>query len=225
MKGSNMDIEEIMNLWILVCSLIGSVYGFYCFFRPKKAAYLQLIASGVGCILFARLFQFIHLAAKGVLGEGFHIGMIGIIASFLFFLTANYGQIDGLVDDRSKAFRPTRIRALIAPAVILILYAVFFILVENLELRIVIGVVAFFIMLCTYYNFKHVIIYDVELGIVTPLKKYNALVIAYAVFTMAEFIGLYAHITPLYIVACAGIGIAAILLLPVLKGGVDKWTI
>ncbi len=220
-----MDIEEIMNLWILVCSLIGSVYGFCQFFRPKKAVYLQLITSGVGCILFARLFQFIHLAAKGDIRDGFNIGMIGVIASFLFFLTANYGQIDGLVDDRSKAFRSTRIRALIVPAAILIIYAVFFFLVDSTELRIVVGVVTFIIMLCTYYNYKHVIIFDVELGIVRPLKKYNALVIAYAVFSMVEFIGLYAHIMPLYIVACAGIGIAAILLLPVLKGGVDKWTV
>ena len=220
-----MNTVEIMNLWILVCSLIGSIYGFYQFFRPKKAVYLQLIASGVGCILFARLFQFIHLAAKGDLRDGFHVGMLGIIASFLFFLTANYGQMDGLVDDRTKAFRRIRIRSLFLPFLILLLYGWFFFTVKNTELRVVIGVVACFIMLCTYYNYKHVIIYDVELGIVKPLRFYNNLVIAYAVLTMLEFIGLYAEITPLYIVACAGIGIAALLLLPVLKGGVDQWTI
>ena len=220
-----MTIEEIMNLWILICSLIGSIYGFYRFFRPKKAVYLQLIASGVGCILVARFFQFIHLAVKGDLCDGFHVGMLGIIASFLFFLTANYGQMDGLVDDRTKAFRRTRIRSLFLPFLILLLYGWFFFVVKNTELRVVIGVVACFIMICTYYNFKHVIIFDVELGIVKPLRFYNNLVIAYAVLTMLEFIGLYADITPLYIVACAGIGIVAILLLPVLKGGVDQWTI
>ncbi len=220
-----MDIEMIMNLWVLLCSLFGSIYGLCLFFRPGKAVYLQLVASGVGCILLARLFQFVYLAAKGDLNTGFHVGMIGIIASFLFFLTANYGQIDGLVDDRTKAFRRTRIRAFLLPLLILVLYGWFFFAVESIELRAVIGVVAFFSMICTYYNFKHVIIYDVDLGIVKPLRRYNILVIVYAVLTMLEFIGLYGGITPLYIVACAGIGITAVLLLPMLKGGVEQWTI
>ena len=220
-----MNIEKIMNLWVMICAAAGSMYGFYHFFRPKRAVYLQLITSGVGCILFARVFQFIHLAVKGSLRAGFHVGMLGVIASFMFFLTANYGQMDGLVDDRSKAFRKVRILALLMPFVIMLLYVWFCLTVDNTELRIVIGVATLFIMICAYYNFKHVIIYDVDMGIVKSLRFYNILVIAYALLTMLEFIGLYADIRPLYIAACTGIGIVALLLLPVLKGGVEKWTI
>jgi hypothetical protein len=59
-----------------------------------------------------------------------------------------------------------RIKSLLAPFVILILYLMFFINVDNHELRIWIGIVTIFIMNCSYINFKHIIIYDIEFGIV-----------------------------------------------------------
>ena len=220
-----MILELAMNILIFICALIGSIYGVYNFFKEKKAMYLKLVACGVMSLMFSRLYQVIYLTTQGNLNSGFHIGLLGITGSFMFFFSANFGQMDGLVDDKTKAFRKTRIISLIAPLSILIVYLFFFIKVQNTELRIVWGVVTFFIMQCAYYSFKHIIIYDVCFGIIKSLRKYNALVLAYAFLSMLEAVGLYADIKPLYVASCVSIGIVAVTLLPVLKGGVQKWTI
>ena len=57
------------------------------------------------------------------------------------------------------------------------------------------------------------------------LRKYNILVLAYAFLIMLEAVGLYMDIKPLYTASCVCIGFVAVALLPVLKGGVKKWTI
>ena len=220
-----MKTDLAMNLLIFICSLYGTIYGLSKFFRKKKALYLKLVTCGVMSVMFSRLCQVIVLTTQGNLNSGFHIGLLGITGSFMFFFSANFGQMDGLVDDKTKAFRKTRIISLIAPLSVLIIYLLFFMKVHNTELRIVWGIVTFFIMQCAYYSFKHIIIYDVDFGIIKSLRKYNALVLAYAFLSMLEAVGLYIDIKPLYVASCVSIGIVAVTLLPVLKGGAQKWTI
>ena len=163
----------VMNLWILVCSLGGSIYGVYRFYRPKKALFLKMISGGVSCLMFTELFMVIYMVTQGDLEPGFHVGMLGIIGSFMYLFSANYGQMDGLVDNRKKEMLPTRLKAFAAPAVILLLYAVFCVLVDDVAVRIPVGIVAAFIIPCAFYNFKHIIIYDVKLGIIRQLRMYN----------------------------------------------------
>ena len=220
-----MKLELAMNILIFACSLTGSVYGLYNFFGEKKALYLKLAACGILSLMFSRLYNVTFLTSQGALYNGFHIGLLGSIGSFMFFFSANFGQIDSLVDDKSKTFRKTRIVSLAAPLFILIIYVFFFTKVQSTELKIVYGFVALIIMLCAYYSFKHLIIYDVDLGIVKSLRKYNALVLIYAVTGMLEPVGLYLDSRILYTVTCVVTAIVAVLILPVLKRGVDKWTI
>jgi len=220
-----MKIDLIMNLWIFICSLAGSIYGLHNFFKEKKALYLKMITCGIMCMMFARLFQVISLITQGDLNQGFHIGMLGIIGTFMFLFSANYGQMDGLVDDRTNKYRTTRITSLIAPALLFLTYIFFINKVDNLELKIIQGIITLFMMQCSYYSFKHIIIYDVELGIIKSIRKYNILVLIYTFLNMFEVIGLYANIEPLYIISCILIGIITLILLPVLKEGVDKWKI
>ena len=218
-----MGLKLIMNLWILICSLGGSIYGIYRFYRPKKALFLKMLSGGVSCLMFTELFMVIYMVTQGDLEPGFHVGMLGIIGSFMYLFSANYGQMDGLVDNRKKEMLPTRLKAFAAPLIILLLYALFCVLVDDVAVRIPVGIVTAFIIPCAYYNFKHIIIYDVKLGIIRQLRMYNILAFAYAVLTMLNFIGLYANIVPLYIVSSIGIGLIAATILPVLKRGVDKW--
>ena len=133
-----MSINLIMNLWILICSGVGSAYGFYKFYRPKKALFLKIIAAGVSSLMFSKLFVVIFMVTQGDLTPGFYVGMLGIIGSFMFLFSANYGQMDGLVDNRSKEFRPTRIKALAAPALIILLYVLFCVLVDSILIRIIV---------------------------------------------------------------------------------------
>lgn len=87
-----------MSVWMFVCALIGVLYGALSFFTGKSALYLKMIACGVGCQMFSRLFNLVYIVTQGKLPDGFHVGMLGLVGSFLFFLLANYGQMDALVD-------------------------------------------------------------------------------------------------------------------------------
>lgn len=215
----------VMNLLIFICSMFGTVYGLTEFFKKKKALYLKLVTCGVMSLMFSSLYQVIYLITQGALNKGFHIGILGIIGSFMFLFSANFGQMDSLVDDKTKAFRKTRIISLAAPLLIMLIYLFFFMNVQSTELKAVYGVVTFFIIQCAYYNFKHIIIYDVDFGIVKCLRKYNVLALIYAIMSLLEPIGLYLDMKPVYIASCVVTAIVAAAILPVLKGGVEKWTI
>ena len=215
----------LMSFIVFVLSMIGYAYGTHFFLVKRKALYTQMITAAVGCFMFSSLFEFLFLLAHKQAIVGFHVGMIGVIGGFFFFFTANYGQMDGLVDDRSNKFLKTRLIALIDPIVIIALYVVFFILVKNTELRVVIGIVAMFIATSGYYNFKHIIIYDVELGIVDQIRLYNVLASVSGVLAMLRYIGQYAKINWLYYASSIAVAIVIMLITPVLKKGVMRWTI
>ncbi|MCR4604464.1 MAG: hypothetical protein K5639_00510 [Eubacterium sp.] len=221
----NATIVLVMNLWIFVCALVGSIYGGRQFFRPRKALYLQMITAGIICLMYSGLFKVIYLLTQGGLGSDFHVGVLGVIGSFMCFLSANYGQMDRLVDDGTKTFRATRIKAFFAPFLVLCLYLVFFFLVKDLPARITIGIVSFFMMQCSYYSFKHIIIHDVELGLIRAVRKYNILVTVYVFLTGLEFIAEFGEYEILYIITCAGVGIIVAAIPFVVKGGVERWTL
>ena len=76
------------NLAMFICMAVSFTYGVVRFFKKGKALYLQMIVGGLGCMMLGRAFQFITLLTRGMLPKGFHIGTLGIVGGFLFFLSA-----------------------------------------------------------------------------------------------------------------------------------------
>ena len=74
------------NLAMFICMAISFTYGVVRFFKKGKALYLQMIVGGLGCMMLGRAFQVVTLLTRGMLPEGFHIGTLGIMGGFLFFL-------------------------------------------------------------------------------------------------------------------------------------------
>lgn len=219
-----MNLVFAMSAWMFVCALIGTVYGALRFLTKRSALYLQMIACGVGCQMFARLFNVVYIALYGELRREFNIGMLGIVGSLLFILSANYGQMDSLVDDGDASLRPTRRRALIAPMAVLALYAFFCCMEHDAHLRLAVGLVTAFILPTAYYNFKHLIIYDVEGGVIRGLRKYNLLALMYSFFVLLEFIFGYLSYNVPYVMACIGVGAVTLTMMPALKRGLEEWT-
>ena len=219
-----MRLELILNLYIFVCSLIGSICGIIFVLKGQKALFMKMITFSVLCLMMSALYQIIYIITQNELNKGFHIGILSIIGSFMFIFSSNFGQMDGLVDDKSSRFLKVRLLSFAAPLTVFLLYYFFYLKVNSTELRIVYAVVSIFIALSSYYSFKHIIIFDVDPGIIKSIRTYNVLAVIYALFSMLRPIGYYADIKPMYIISCFGIGAIAVLLLPVLKGGVNKWT-
>ena len=118
-----MNYLPVENLAVLICAAAGFAFGARRYLRPKKPLYASMIVLGVGCVALGRLFQCVRLLTGSGITEEFQLGILGIVGAFSFFFSANYGQIDSLVDDGSGAFRKWRALSWAAPAVIAALYA------------------------------------------------------------------------------------------------------
>ena len=213
------------NLAMFICMAVSFTYGVVRFFKKGKALYLQMIVGGLGCMMLGRVFQFVTLLTRGMLPEGFHIGTLGIVGGFVFFLSANYGQMDKLLDDGAKENRKYRLLGLLAPLLMAAIYGLVFLFNIELESMIVYGVMTAIIMFASYFNLKHFIFPDIEFGIIRSIRGYNLIALLLGVLSVGEItLLLWNKMVPLLILYIA-ICMVSIAVVPVLEKGVKKWTI
>ena len=213
------------NLAMFICMAVSFTYGVVRFFKKGKALYLQMIVGGLGCMMLGRAFQFVSILTRGTLPNGFHIGTLGIVGGFLFFLSANYGQMDKLLDDGAIENRKYRLISLLAPLLMAGIYGFVFLFEVRLESAIVYGVMTLIIMFASYFNLKHFIFPDVEFGIIRSIRGYNLIALLLGVLSVGEMaLILWNNTIPLLILYVA-ICIVSIAIVPILEKGVKKWTI
>ena len=106
----------------LLATLGTFIYGVKNFFKKGKAYYLQIVTMGMGCYAMGSFYHLCQSITTGDLADGFTAAYLGRIGFFLFLFTANYGQMDGLIDDRTPSLKKFRYIALIAPATVALLY-------------------------------------------------------------------------------------------------------
>ena len=184
-----------------------------------------MICFAAGCMTFGRLYQVIRFLTSGDIFSRFHLGLLGVLGSLMFFFSANFGVMDTITDDGAAENRRYRIIPAAAPALTAVLYLAFFPLAE---LPLVVKAAAFVISLlvagASYYNLKHFIFPD-EYGIIRCLRPYNLLALCFEFLCLAE------------IVAMSRDNAAATLLIGVLMGavlpaivisvdrGIKKWSV
>ena len=213
------------NLAMFICMSVSFTYGVVRFFKKGKALYLQMIVGGLGCMMLGRAFQFVTILTRGGLPEGFHIGTLGIVGGFLFFLSANYGQMDKLLDDGAKENRKYRLLGLLAPLVVAGFYGLVFLFDIKLESAIVYGLMTAIVMFASYFNLKHFIFPDVEFGIIRSIRGYNLIALLLAVLSVGEIVLLlWGNMIPILILHVA-ICVVSLAIVPILEKGVKKWTI
>ena len=219
-----MQYVLIENIAILICSAAGFVFGAYRYLRPKKPLYASMIVLGLGCIMLGRLFQCVRVLTGTSLTDEFQIGILGIVGAFSFFLSANYGQIDSLVDDGGTGFRRFRAIAWCGPLVIAALYALIAAGPASIGSKIGCAIAAAVIARACYYHLKHLIIPDVEYGVVRCQRTYNALALCIGVSSMLELIAAYRDYSGLFLFSGTALCALCLLIVPVMDRGVRKWT-
>lgn len=215
----------ILNIFVWACSTAGFVYGILKFLRPRKALYAQMITFAVGCIAFGRLYQIVRLFTGDNITERFQLGILGVIGSFLFLFTSNYGTVDSLADDGSDRFRKYRLISLAAPVTLILIYVIL-ILIPAFPLlnKIATGVIVIVASASSYFNLKHLILPDVDYGVVKCLKPYNALALVHTAVCVLEPIALSYNSTFLFILSNVVMGITLLVMVPVVERGQKKWT-
>ena len=102
----------------LLATLGTFIYGVKNFFKKGKAFYLQIVTMAMGCYAMGSFYHLCQSITTGDLADGFTAAYLGRIGFFLFLFTANYGQMDGLLDDRPPSLKKFRYIALIAPVTV-----------------------------------------------------------------------------------------------------------
>ena len=226
-----MEEMDLVCLWIaelvpLFAALFSFIYGLHHFFRKGKPMFLQSITMAMGCHALGSMYHFCQTIAVEEMLEGFTPAYLGRIGFFLFMLTASYGQMDRIVDDGSKAFRPGRRIALIAPVLAGLLYLPNG-LMEDLPLATKIAAFLVWLpaMFSVYYNMKHAIIPNFDFGFIKAIKPYNILATCLG---FAELLCLTAwdYYSPLQMAICAIVfGLLCVCTMIAARKGVEKWTV
>ncbi len=216
----------ISNIHILICCAVGLAYGIARInSKNKPPMYLLFSLFALVSAFLSRVFYTLSIVFHGGIPDTFNIGFLGYAATFLFFLLANIGQMDWLVDDR-KSLRPIyRIIPAIVPTAELFA-AVIGLFLKNVTFSVrlsflVITVVAGF---AGYFNIKHIIVPDIEFGIVKAVRGNNLIEFAIGILSLAE-IGFSVYgLNELILYVQIVLGVLYIAVIPVLSMEVKKWT-
>ena len=155
-----------------LASLATFVYGVKHFFKKGKAYYLQIVTMAFGCYAMGSFYYLCQSITAEEVPEGFTAAYLGRIGFFLFLFTANFGQMDGLLDDRTSAFKRFRYIALIAPIAAALLYIPCALTDMLLSTKISLVFVWIAAMCSSYYNFKHAVISDLGYGFANAIRPY-----------------------------------------------------
>ncbi len=220
-----MKFTFFTNLYMLVCSGFGLFFGLAQFMRKKRPPmYFMFILFAIMSAFLSRIYYFVTVFLYGNVPEVFNLGFIGYAAMFLYMFFANYGQIDSLVDDRKKLKPKYRIIPVIVPALELFfaVYSVAFGTVD-ISVRISFAIISVTAGFAGYLNIKHLIIPDVDFGIVKSIRGYNLIAFLTGIFSLAEigFSVFEKNGIILYIQIVLGVLYAAAI--PVLNSEVKKW--
>ena len=215
----------ILSAIATLCAGIGFGYGIYRFFRAKSALYIRMIVFSVGCVMLGRLSETLGLMVNRQIPGGFHVGMLGVIGSFLFLFSANFGQMDSIVDDGSAQFKKTRLISLAAPVVVIALWCLLVAIKGFNQTTIAYGVESILIAQAAYFNLKHLIIKDVDFGLIKAIRQYNALALVFALVCMAEMLVRSSNPpAALVIIVYVLQSLISLAFIPALERGVKTWT-
>ena len=161
--------------------------------------------------------------------DGFTAAYLGRIGFFLFLFTANFGQIDGLLDDKTQAFKKFRYIALIAPVVAALFYLPCALTEMPISTKISLSFVWIAAICSSYYNFKHAIISDLGYGFAKAIRPFNicALILTFTELILQVLWANYDIEYGFVLIAVMSIifSVMSAVTMIVLKRGVEAWKI
>ena len=224
-KGSDAVLKGLGDGVVILMSVAAFIYGIKMIISKKPPLYFQLIVCSVACYVLGYLFDVCEYFVTGVLSGGYLIGYLGTIGCFLFLLTAGFGYMDGIMDDRTANMKNCRYIAIAAPVICLML------LVPNLLAEIpIITKIAYLLLwipavFSSYFNLKHAIIPDLGFGFVVAIRPFN---IAALSFTFLQLI----HLTlwnfcgwGVLLISGILLGSSCVVMMVMADRGVKKWAL
>ncbi|GEM_PF-4260689 len=166
-----------------ICITACSLFLVWRLIGQKIPMYYKIPAGFVCCFAL----ELLSCAVNEICGASFFgdpgVGAFGIFGGFCFLLSANYGQLDSLVDDGSDTARARRF-ALLAPALDAILIVVLLVGLDGeiaLFNKIMFVVILLPILPASYFCLKHLLLPVDAFGFLRSSRLYNIAVLAVGV--------------------------------------------
>jgi len=204
----------------LIGALIAVGYGCCTVFRKKtplfyRIIFFAMITCLMGCI-YTMLYGFLWQGAN----SDFHVGYLAYVGMFFFLYSSYYGALDSLADGGSSEHRRFRMIAGATAGAFFAAAALQICFFQKGFWLLLLVIPASFTL---YFSVKHLIIPDVEMGIIKVMRSYNAVVIALCICMMMRILSTSGSMIETGSSVCAGILLA--LCMPVARKGVQKWFI
>ena len=229
-----MTILDEFCFWLadivpLLASLGTFIYGVKNFFKKGKAYYLQIVTMAFGCYAMGSFYHLCQSITTEEVIDGFTAAYLGRIGFFLFLFTANFGQMDGLLDDKTPSLKKFRYIAVVAPIIVALLYVPCALTDMPVSTKISLLLVWLAAIFSSYYNFKHAIICDLGYGFVKAIRPYNicALLLTFAELILQVLWCNYDIDYGMIIIAFGSVifSVMCAVTMVALKRGVEKWKI
>ncbi len=204
----------------LIGALVASVYGCCTVFRKKTPLFYKIVFFAMLMCLMSNLYSVLHHFLWLSDETGFHVGRLGMAGMFFFLFSSYYGAIDSLADGKQPSLKKYRVFAAFL-ALVFFVGSVLAIYALNIDAWAYLMTVP--VGFTFYFALKHLIIPDVEMGIIKVMRLYNALVVCLCI-SMTSGI-LFSHgSAPAYAAdLCTGLLLACCM--PAARKGVKKWFI
>lgn len=188
---------------VLSISLVGFIIGIVNVLKKKAPYFFTLIVFAVGCFVIEQL----SLGVNTICGfyDDVWVGVFGVFGCNLFLLSANIGALDKVVDETGLPLGK-RLLALTAPAFLTVSAILIFLIWKdnNMMCAVVFALLLLPAIPATYYNIKHLLLPEDELGLLKVTKGSN---VASLIFMLFGAVYLFIESTG----SVVGIAVASIL--------------
>lgn len=198
------------------------IYGSCTVFNKKTPLFYKIVYFAMASGWMGSLYQLLGEMFMPYAVEGFHVGYFGYIGMFFFLLSSYYGSIDSLADSGERCYQKYRIAASVIP-LLMIVGTIWGVLAGNVNMKVLTVIWMVPLTGTAYYSGKHLIMPDVEHGIIAVMRLYNAVIMLLCVMQcLLLLLPQKRELEPVLEVSRAVLlGIA----LPMARKGVHKWFI
>lgn len=220
-----MDLYLLANIIVWGSSLLVFIIGCLMFMRPEKPLFAKMITLAIGCACYGRFYEIVRtMMTDQKYINDFHLGLLGVIGSIVFFFTANRGVIDKVVGGDAKENMRCRLLSHIAPAIVAAPFAFAVYRFHIRPVNIVFGgLLTVAMVLSSYYSFKHLIMPDSGDGTLDSMRMYNVVVLIYTLLCILEMFALISRNLKANLFVCIAISIVILLFIPIAVRGNKKW--
>lgn len=186
-----MDVNTLSNLriWFEVLQFISFlsafIFGFVMFFNKKVALYFKIITCSLGCYALGKLYIIIYILCFNEMYAGFNVGYLGLFGCFFFMLSANYGQINGILDNKEKNLRNKRLISLIIPIILTTLLTLMIISCDMLYQRVILFLLIPAII-ASYFSMKVIIFPDMGFEFIHHIRLCNVFILIFYIAIFSE---------------------------------------